>query len=97
MTAEGDVHALHHETGAVRAHAPGRGGGGIVADLALAAEDTATATSRAPNISKYATKLIQNRTTQTNPFWGYCHFCYGADSWKVEKYVMTNVILGKQV
>lgn len=72
MTAEGDAHALHHETSAVHALAPGKGGGGIVAVLALAAEDTATATSRAPNISKYTTKLTlnptQNRTAKTNPF-----------------------------
>lgn len=53
MTAEGDARALHHERDAVLAHAPGRGGGGIAADPALAAEDTVTATSRAPNTSKY--------------------------------------------
>lgn len=50
VTAEGGVRVLRHETGAVLAHAPGRGGGGIAA--APAAEATVTATSRAPNTSK---------------------------------------------
>ncbi len=59
VTVEGGARAPHHETGAVRAHAPGRGGGGIAADPALAAEDTVTATSRAPNTSKYTTELTQ--------------------------------------
>lgn len=59
MTAEEDALALHHETGAGRAHAPGRGGGGIAADPALAAEDTVTATSRAPDTSKATTKTQQ--------------------------------------
>ncbi len=56
VTAEGDARAPRHETGAVRAHAPGRGGGDIAADPALAAEDTVTATSRAPDTSKYTTR-----------------------------------------
>lgn len=56
MTAEGDAHALRHETGAVPAHALGRGGGGIAADPAHAAEDTVTATSRAPDTSKHRRK-----------------------------------------
>lgn len=51
VTAEGGAHAPHHETGAARAHAPGRGGGGIAADPAPAAEATVTATSRAPDTS----------------------------------------------
>lgn len=64
MTAEGGVHAPHLETGAVRAHAPGIGGGGTAADPALAAEDTVTATSRAPNTSKCTTKPT---TVHTKP------------------------------
>ncbi|KAI3365617.1 hypothetical protein L3Q82_010701 [Scortum barcoo] len=52
VTAEGGVHAPHHETGAVHARAPGRGGGGTAADPALAAVDTVTATSKALNTSK---------------------------------------------
>ena len=59
VTAEGDARAPHHETGAARARAPGRGGGGIAAGPALAAADTVTATSRAPNTSKYRTKPTQ--------------------------------------
>lgn len=58
VTAEGDAHALRHETGAVPAHAPGRGGGGIAADPAHAAEDTVTATSRAPDTSKHRRKPL---------------------------------------
>lgn len=58
VTAEGDAHALRHETGAVPAHAPGRGGDGIAADPAHAAEDTVTATSRAPDTSKHRRKPL---------------------------------------
>lgn len=58
VTVEGDARARHHETGAVRAHDPGRGGGGIAADPALAAEDIVTPTSRAQNTSKCIPKTV---------------------------------------
>lgn len=63
MTAGGDAHVRHLETGAARARAPGRGGDGIAADRALAAEDTVTATSTAPDTSKHLTP--QARVTET--------------------------------
>lgn len=62
MTGEGDARAPHHETSAVLAHAPGRGRGGIAADPALAAEDTVTATSRAPNTSRPGTESAHPET-----------------------------------
>lgn len=59
VTAEGDAHTPRPETGAVLAHAPGKGGGGTAADPALAAEDTVTAMSGAPDSSKYTKRLSQ--------------------------------------
>lgn len=52
VTAGGDARVRRLEKGAVRARAPGTGGGGIAADRALATEDTVTATSTAPDTSK---------------------------------------------
>lgn len=56
VTAEGDAHAPLRETGAAPARAPGKGGGGIGADPTPAAEDTVTATSRAPDTSVCSTE-----------------------------------------
>lgn len=66
VTAEGDARVPHHETGAARAHVPGRGGGGTAADPALAAADTVTATSRAPDTSKYTRHGHAGSSTSTS-------------------------------
>lgn len=54
MTAGGGARAPPPERGAAPARAPGRGGGGTAADQTPtpAAEDTVTATSRAPDTSE---------------------------------------------
>lgn len=62
VTAEGDAPTPHPETGAVLAHAPGKGGGGTAADPALAAEDTVTAMSEAPGTSKYSQSVHASPT-----------------------------------
>lgn len=58
VIAGGDAHAPRLETGAVLAHAPGSGRDGIAAVPVPAAADIVTATSRAPDTSKYTLHIL---------------------------------------